>query len=149
MPSNMVLTGAGLLLVALSLGKIADAVGQMGGMSITQIAKGLGTLAGSLLILAVALNAMSGSIGGAVALGVAAAGLALLAPALVLMGRQSWGEIIKGLVTLAGAPGYSGSRRSRSITNNPSPARPRSCACPYRWRSCSGGRWHCTDWSRS
>jgi tape measure domain-containing protein len=103
MPKSMALQAAGLLLVALSLGKIADAVGQMGGMSLGEIAKGLGTLAGSLLILAVALNAMSGSIGGAVALGVAAAGLALLAPALVLMGGQSWGEILKGLITLAGA----------------------------------------------
>jgi tape measure domain-containing protein len=103
MPLSLPVTGAGLILVAFALGKIADAVAQMGGMSVMQIAKGLGTLAASLLILAVALNAMSGAIGGAVALGVAAAGMALLAPALVLMGRQSWGEILKGLVTLAGA----------------------------------------------
>ena len=46
---------------------------------------------------------MQGSIGGAVALGVAAAGIALLAPALVMLGNQSWVEIVKGLVTLAAA----------------------------------------------
>ncbi len=103
MPSNMILTGAGLVVVSLALGKIANAVGKMGGMSINQIAKGLGTLAGALVILAAALTVMSGTIGGAIALGVAAAGLAALAPALVLLGRQSWEQILKGLVTLAGA----------------------------------------------
>jgi phage-related protein len=100
MPKSMVLTAAGLALVALSLGKISDAVVKMGGMSISQIAKGLSTLAGSLIILAGALRAMSGTIGGALALGAAATGIALLAPALVMLGRQSWGQIIKGMVAL-------------------------------------------------
>jgi tape measure domain-containing protein len=103
MPKSMLITGAGLLLVAVALQGIARAVEKMGGMSIREIAKGLGTLAGSLIILAVALHAMSGAIGGALALGIAAAGLALLAPALVLLGKQSWEEILKGLVTLAAA----------------------------------------------
>ena len=103
MPKSMVITGAGLLLVAVALQGIARAVEQMGGMSIREIAKGLGTLAGSLVILAVGMHAMSGAIGGAVALGIAAAGIAVLAPALALLGKQSWGEILKGLVTLAAA----------------------------------------------
>jgi len=101
MPTNMIVTAAGLLIVSFALGKIAAAVQSMGGMSIGEIAKGLGTLAASLGILAIALYAMSGAIGGAVALGVAAAGLALLAPALVVLGKQSWTSIIKGLVALA------------------------------------------------
>lgn len=100
MPKSMVLTAAGLAIVALSLGKISDAVVKMGGMSISQIAKGLSTLAGSLIILAGALRAMSGTIGGALALGAAATGIALLAPALVMLGRQSWQQIIKGMVAL-------------------------------------------------
>jgi tape measure domain-containing protein len=103
MPGNVIFTSAGLLLVAVALGKIANAVESMGGMSIREIAKGLGTLAGSLGILAAALYLMSGTLAGAVALGVAAAGLALLAPALLALGRQSWTGIIKGLATLAGA----------------------------------------------
>ena len=103
MPNTMVITAAGLALVAISLGKIADAVIKMGGMSIREIAKGLGTLAGSLVILAVALHAMTGTLAGAAALGVAAAGIALLAPALTMLGKQSWQQILKGMVTLAGA----------------------------------------------
>jgi tape measure domain-containing protein len=103
MPPNMPITAAGLLLVAVSLGKIASAVESMGGMSISEIAKGLGTLAGSLTILAAALYAMSGTLAGAAALTTAAAGIALLAPALVKMGDLSWGEILKSLVELGGA----------------------------------------------
>lgn len=103
MPPNMVLTAAGLIGVSFALQLIAKAVGTMGNMSISEIAKGLGTLAGSLVILAVGLTAMSGSIAGAAALGIAAAGLALLTPALESLGKQSWSQIIKGLVSLAGA----------------------------------------------
>ncbi len=103
MPKSLPLTGAGLLLVALSLGKISDAVIKMGGMSIKQIAKGIGTLAASLLILAVALHAMSGTFAGAAALTVAATGLSILAPTLILLGKQRWSTIIKGLVTLGAA----------------------------------------------
>jgi hypothetical protein len=101
MPGNMVFIGAGLILVSVGLGKIADALGQMGGMSVGDIARGLIALAGSLTILSVALYAMSGTLAGAVALGVAAAGLALLAPAMVALGKQSWTEIAKGLISLA------------------------------------------------
>jgi tape measure domain-containing protein len=103
MPKTLVFTAAGLLLVALSLGKISSAVAKMGGMSISQIAKGLGTLAASLLILAVALHVMSGTLAGAAALAVAATGIALLAPALAMLGRQSWSQILKGMVALGGA----------------------------------------------
>jgi tape measure domain-containing protein len=101
MPGNMVFIGAGLILVSVGLGKIADSLGQMGGMSVGDIARGLIALAGSLTILSVALYAMSGTLAGAVALGVAAAGLALLAPAMVALGKQSWTEIAKGLISLA------------------------------------------------
>jgi tape measure domain-containing protein len=103
MPGNMILMSAGLILVSVALGKIADAVAQMGGMSLGQMAKGLGTLAASLGILAAALYVMSGTLAGAAALGVAAAGLALLVPALVALGKQSWTQILKGMITLAAA----------------------------------------------
>lgn len=103
MPNTLILTAAGLAIVALSLGKIADAVLKMGGMSISQIAKGLGTLAGSLLILAAALHVMTGTLAGAAALSTAAAGIAILAPALVTLGKQSWGTILKGMIALASA----------------------------------------------
>lgn len=104
MPSaSLIATGAGLILVAIALGKIADAVIKMGGMSINEIAKGLATLGGSLALLAVGLAAMTGSFGGAAALAVAASGITLLVPAIILLGRQSWSTILKSLVSLGAA----------------------------------------------
>lgn len=103
MPKSTLIMAAGLAVVALSLGKIADAIEKMGGMDIRVIAKGLGTLAGALIILAAALHAMKGTIGGSIALAAAATGVALLAPALKSLGRQSWGQILKSLVTLGAA----------------------------------------------
>lgn len=103
MPKGMVLQAAGLLLVAASLGKIQDAVEDMGGLSLKQMAKGLIGLGAALVILAVGMHAMSGAVGGAFALGLAATGLALLVPTLVLLGRQSWSTLLKGLIGLAAA----------------------------------------------
>jgi tape measure domain-containing protein len=103
MPTNMALQAAGLLLVAVALQGIVRAVGSLGGMSIEQLAKGLISLAAALVILATGLIMMEGSLPGAFALTVAAAGLALLTPALIALGKQSWTSIIKGLVALAAA----------------------------------------------
>ena len=103
MPSNMVVQAAGLALVALAIQGLAKAIQSFGGMSIEAIAKGLGTLAGSLLILAAALIVMQGSLGGAAALIVAAGAIAILAPAIQKLGGMSWGDIIKAMVGLAAA----------------------------------------------
>ena len=101
MPKTMALQAAGLLLVAAAIGGLAKAIGSFGGMSIEGLAKGLGTLATSLLILAAGLMAMQGSLAGAAALGVAAASIAILAPALATLGKLSVGEIVKALLALA------------------------------------------------
>jgi tape measure domain-containing protein len=103
MPSNMIVLGAGLLIVSFALSKIGDVISSMGGMSISQIAKGLGTLAAALIILSVALYAMSGTLAGAVALTVAAAGISVLAGALESIGNMSWQQIVTSLVALAAA----------------------------------------------
>jgi tape measure domain-containing protein len=103
MPLSLPITAAGLILVSFALGKIVDAIGRMGVMNNKVLAKGLIALAGALTILAAALIFMEGSVGGAVALGVAAAGISLLVPALVALGKQSWMEIGKGLTALAAA----------------------------------------------
>lgn len=108
MPKGMLLQAAALLAIGVALNQIAKAVQTMGGMSITEIAKGLGTLAGSLVILAGALMLMQGGMGGALTLGIAAAGIALLVPALVALGKQSWGQILKGLIGLGAALGVVG-----------------------------------------
>ena len=103
MPDNMVLTAAGLFIVALALGKISDVIQGFAGMSITEIAKGLGTLAGALIILGVALYAMSGTLAGAAALTIAAAGISVLAGALQTIGSMSWQQIVTSLIALAAA----------------------------------------------
>ena len=103
MPGNMIVLGAGLAIVSFALGQIAEVISGFGGMSISQIAKGLGTLAGALIILGVALYAMSGTLAGAAALTVAAAGISVLAGALNTIGNMSWEQIVTSLVALAAA----------------------------------------------
>lgn len=103
MPKGMILQAVGLIAIGVALNLIAKAVASMGGMSIGEIARGLATLAGSLIILAGGLIAMQGTLGGAAALTVAATGIAILAPAIKTLGGMSWGQIIKGLVSLGAA----------------------------------------------
>lgn len=105
MPKNMLTTAASLVVVAAAMNLVAKALLTMGKMSWEELARGLTALAASLGIMAGALYLMKFASDGALALGVVAAGMSLLAPALVKMGAMSWQEIIKGLVTLAGALG--------------------------------------------
>jgi tape measure domain-containing protein len=101
LPSDMIAKAAALVVVGAALNIIAKALSSMGGMSWEEIAKGLVTLGGALGLLAIGLNAMTGSLAGSAALLVASAALAILAPALTLLGAMSWESIIKGLVDLA------------------------------------------------
>lgn len=101
LPPNMIVQAAGLVVMAYALGILADAMTTMSSMTWDQMAVGLMSLAGTLLILAVGLNAMTGAIGGSAALFVAALALMALAPALKMLGSMSWDEIGRGLVALA------------------------------------------------
>ena len=106
MPTKSLLkNAAGLVLMAGALKIIASAVETMGAMSLSELAKGLGALGGAMLILGLGMKFMSGSMAGAAALAVVAASLALLAPVLITLGKQSWGTIVKGLGSLALAIG--------------------------------------------
>lgn len=102
MPKNMLLQSVALVAVGVALNLLAVAIKSMGGMSWGEIAKGLVTLAGSLIILAVGLAAMTGSLAGAAALVVATAALAVLVPILIVLGNLSWQTIVTGLGALAG-----------------------------------------------
>jgi len=103
MPGNLILVGAGLILVSVALGRISDVIQSMGGMPISTLAQGLGALAAALIILGTALYFMSGTISGAIALGIAAVGISVLAGALETLGNMSWQQILTGLIALAGA----------------------------------------------
>lgn len=102
-PASSVLSAASILVVAVALGKVADALEQMGNMSWEAIAKSLVLLTGALALIAGAMYLMEAALPGAAALLVVAASLLLLAPVLVVFGKMSWEEIVKGLVLLAGA----------------------------------------------
>lgn len=101
-PPTAPLSALGVLIVAESLGKVADALEQMSKMSWEEIGKSLVELAGALGIIAGALLLMDGALPGAAALLVVSASLAVLAPILQLFGNMSWEEMGKGLLMLAG-----------------------------------------------
>lgn len=103
MPKNMVGIGTGLIAVSTALIILANALGKMSGMSWEEIAKGLVTLGGAMGIMAIGLNAMTGTLAGSAAMLVAASALLVLTPVLSILGAMSWTSIVKGLVTLAGA----------------------------------------------
>ena len=103
MPKNMIGMGAGLITVSAALLIVANVLEKMGNFSWESIAKGLITLGGSMTILAIGLNAMTGTLAGSAALLVAAGALLVLTPALSILGAMSWESIVKGLVSIAGA----------------------------------------------
>ena len=103
MPNNMAGIGTGLVIVAAALVVLSTALEKMGNLSWEQVAKGLITLGGAMKILAIGLNAMTGTLSGSAALLVAASALLVLTPVLTILGAMSWSSIVKGLVTLAGA----------------------------------------------
>lgn len=102
MPKNMLGLGIGLLGVSTSLVILASALRLMGGMSWESIGKSLLVLGGALVILAVGLHAMTGTLAGTAALLIATMAITMLIPPLLILSLMSWESIIKGLVTLAG-----------------------------------------------
>ena len=103
LPKDAAIKTLGMVGFATALVIMAGALKIMGSMSWQEMGVALVTLAGSLTIITVAMMFMKNALPGAAALLVVAAALAILVPVLKIMGSMSWGEIVKGLVTLAGA----------------------------------------------
>ena len=103
LPNGMISKATGMVEVGAALLIIGEAVQNMGGMSWDEIARGLVTLAGSMTILVVALNAMKTALPGAAAVLTVSAALAIFTPVLKSLGNMSWESIAKGLVALAGS----------------------------------------------
>lgn len=96
--------GAGLILLATGIKILASAIGDIGKLSWGEIAKGLVTMAGGLTLMAAALILIPPtSILSAAAIFVVALSLSKIGDAVKQMGNLSWGQIAKGLVTMAGA----------------------------------------------
>lgn len=103
MPNNMAVVGAGLLVVSTAIGVLAVSLRLLGSTPIETICKSLLALAIALGVLAIGLKAMQGTLKGSAALIVAASALAIMAPALVLMGSLSLASIAKALLVIAGS----------------------------------------------
>jgi len=103
MPKNLVGVGLGLIGVAAALKIIASVIQQFGVMEWDEIGKSMTVLAGSMIILSVALNAMNGTLGGAAAMLVLSAALAVLTPCLKALGSMSLAEIGKAILMLGSA----------------------------------------------
>jgi phage-related protein len=101
-PPSVGLQAAGLVILAVALAGIGGAIKTMGHMDLKSLGKGIAALAGTLAILAVGLEAMSGTLGGSAALLIAAGALAILAPTLAFLGTLSMNTIGKGLLAIAG-----------------------------------------------
>ena len=96
--------GAGLVLLAAAIKVLASAMEDLGKLSWKEIAKGLVTMAGGLAIMGTALALVPpSSVLSAAAIFVVAASLGMIGDAVKKMGDLSWGEIAKGLTTMAGA----------------------------------------------
>jgi len=102
MPKDMIVKATGLIGVAAALTILVKPLREMGSMSWEEIVKGLVTLAGSMRILAVALNVMQKAIPGAVAMLIVAPALAIMAKVLEKLGSMPLSEIVIGLLALAG-----------------------------------------------
>ncbi|QAY17057.1 tape measure protein [Streptomyces phage FrodoSwaggins] len=105
-PPTAPLAGAGILLVALSLGKVADALEDMAKMSWGEIGKSLTVMLGALGLMAAALYVIPPTAPlGAAAMMITALALQQVTGVLVKMSEFSWEEIGKAMVVLAGTLG--------------------------------------------
>lgn len=102
MPKDMISKGAGLTVIATAMNILAAALTNMSDMTWEQIAKGMVTMGGAMLILVAGLYAMKNTTSGSAALLIAASAMLVLAPALKLLGNLELEEIGTGLLALAG-----------------------------------------------
>ena len=96
------LTAGGILVLSGAMVILADVLKTIGSMSVEELGIALGGLGGALLILGIALNAMTGGIAGAATLLVAAAAIAILVPPLKALSSLSLEQVGIGLLALAG-----------------------------------------------
>lgn len=103
LPKDLPKIGASMLIAAVALNILALALRSFGSISDETMVKGMVAMGGALLILASSVKAMTGTISGAAALIVASAALAIMAPALWMIGSMPIASIGKALLVLAGS----------------------------------------------
>lgn len=101
MPKGSASKGFSLILIAASMLMVAKAFEKFGVMDWTQIEKGLGSMAGSLLIMSIALNLLPKGAGlKAFALVTTAKSLLIVGDVLEKFGAMEWDQIKKGFVAM-------------------------------------------------
>lgn len=104
--SGMIATGAGLILLAVAIRVLVSSVTELAGMNWNELAKGLvgvGVLLGALTLFTMFAKVQKGAVAQGAGILLLAVGIKILASAVEDMSGLSWGEIAKGLVTLAGS----------------------------------------------
>jgi tape measure domain-containing protein len=100
-----ILAGPALLLVAIGMTALAGAIGILGSLKVDTLVKGIAAMGAALVVLGLGLTFMSGTLAGSAALLVAASAMAILGPALGILGKLDFKTVAKGLgflvVTLA------------------------------------------------
>lgn len=98
---QMALAGVGLLLVAAGINALVGPITSFSKMSWEELAKGMAAMAVSLAILAGAAYLMTGGIVGALGVVAMAYALQMLVVPIEAFGKMTWGQIGKGLGTVA------------------------------------------------
>lgn len=102
-PKGAIAKALSLVIVGASLLIVANVFEKFGEMNWEQIGKSIAAMGYALLEMTLALSLMQGGIGGAAALVIVAAALAIITPILIALGNLEWEQIGKGLIALAGA----------------------------------------------
>jgi tape measure domain-containing protein len=101
MPVTLPITAAGFVILAVGLRILGDAMEKIGSLSLEEIGKSLLGLAGAMIILVPAMNAMQASIGGAVAMAVISGSLVLLGDVMEKLGKLGITQIVTSLGAIA------------------------------------------------
>lgn len=100
MPKDMLATSIALVAVGIALTIIANVIKTIGTMDFDSLKQGILGIGAVLLILAVAMYAMSSAIPGAIALAIVSVSLLLLAKAIGAFAAISWDTLLKGLLMI-------------------------------------------------
>ena len=100
---TLISTALSMVILSAALLVMTQAVKELGSLPTGVLVKGILAIAASLVVMALGMKLMSGSLGGAAALVVASAALLILSKTITSFGKLSWSQIGKSLVELAGA----------------------------------------------
>ena len=104
--ANMIGVGVGMIALAQALKMLSGVVKEFGNLSLEQIGKGLGTLAGALTAITLAVNLMpKNMIGIGAGMIIVAQSINMVSDSIAKNSKLSWIEIAKGLVAIGGALG--------------------------------------------